>query len=496
MSSIKFENKKNEIMIIKNNYFNFLICFALLFSACQDDILESIPYGESTSANFWRNGDDAIAAANAIYAPLLEEDLYGHGENAFDNCSDDLYRAGDWGNEEAMENFTLDASNSGVSYGWKSKYEIISRANAVLINVPNIENIDGTLKNRILGEAHFLRAFAYWRFSLIYGGVPLILEQNTIEGDFNIPKSSQAEVWAQIETDLIAAVGLLPVSHSEEDLGRANQGSANALLAKLYLYQEKFDETITAGGKVISGPYPLATNFRDNFTIATKNNPEVLFAAQAGNWDTGFNSHFVYSTPRPWGGWDFHNPTQNVVDEFEPGDIRKENSIWSPGDLVDRKGNGITEFTSDLTATGYSLNKYANFSDDGNLAYEMNVPILRTADVLLMVAEAKIRKGGAGAGDAEINMVRGRVGLGPVSNANMSELIHERRVELPGENQRHQDLMRWDKAGIVNIVNIYGEDRGQFDPPRIFVRPKHYFFPLPQREIDLSNGVLIQNENC
>jgi starch-binding outer membrane protein, SusD/RagB family len=143
MSSIKFENKKNEIMIIKNNYFNFLICFALLFSACQDDILESIPYGESTSANFWRNGDDAIAAANAIYAPLLEEDLYGHGENAFDNCSDDLYRAGDWGNEEAMENFTLDASNSGVSYGWKSKYEIISRANAVLINVPNIENIDG-----------------------------------------------------------------------------------------------------------------------------------------------------------------------------------------------------------------------------------------------------------------------------------------------------------------------------------------------------------------
>ena len=207
-----------------------------MFSACQDDILESIPYGESTSANFWRNGDDAIAAANAIYAPLLEEDLYGHGENAFDNCSDDLYRAGDWGNEEAMENFTLDASNSGVSYGWKSKYEIISRANAVLINVPNIENIDGTLKNRILGEAHFLRAFAYWRFSLIYGGVPLILEQNTIEGDFNIPKSSQAEVWAQIETDLIAAVELLPVSHSEEDLGRANQGSANALLAKLYLY--------------------------------------------------------------------------------------------------------------------------------------------------------------------------------------------------------------------------------------------------------------------
>ena len=125
----------------------------------------------------------------------------------------------------------------------------------------------------------------------------------------------------------------------------------------------------------------------------------------------------------------------------------------------------------------------------------MNVPILRTADVLLMVAEAKIRKSGAGAGDAEINMVRDRVGLGPVSNADMPELIHERRVELLGENQRHQDLMRWDRAGIVDIVNIYGEDRGQFDPSRVFVKPKHYFFPIPQREIDLSNGVLIQNDN-
>ena len=495
MTSLKFINKKNEIMMIKNNSLTLLICLALLFSACQKNILESTPYGESTSADFWRNGEDAVAAANAMYAPLLEENMYGHSENVFDNCSDDLYRAGDHGYAEAMENFTLDASNAGVLNSWSKKYEIISRANAVLINVPDIEDIDEVLKNRVLGEAHFLRAFAYWRFSVLYGSVPLILEQNTIEGNFNVAKSTQAEVWAQIESDLIAAVGLLPASHSGDDIGRANQGSANALLAKLYLYQQEFDKTIAAGDKVISGPYPLATNFRDNFTIASKNNPEVLFAAQGGNWDTGLNVHFVYTTPRPWGGWDFHNPTQDVVDEFEPGDIRKENTLWSPGDMVDRNANGITEYTDALTATGYSLNKYANFDGDGNLALEMNVPILRTADVLLMVAEAKIRKSGAGAGDAEINMVRDRVGLGPVSNADMPELIHERRVELLGENQRHQDLMRWDRAGIVDIVNIYGEDRGQFDPSRVFVKPKHYFFPIPQREIDLSNGVLIQNDN-
>ena len=481
------------IKYINNKYLMPLACIAVLLSSCSDDIIESTPFAQSTSASFWRNADDAIAAANAMYTPLASHDLYGHSENVFDNCSDDLYRAGDHGYEGAMENFTLDAGSGGVRAGWKPKYEIINRANTVLINVPNIEGMDPGLMNRILGEAHFLRAFAYWRLAVIYGGVPLILEQNAIDSEFNVPKSSLAEIQSQIESDLIAAVGLLPATHSNEDLGRPNKGAANGLLAKLYLYQENFASVITTGELVINGPYPLAANYRDNFVPATENNPEVLFAIQGEeNWRNV--EHFFYSYPRPWGGWDFHEPTQNVVDEYEAGDPRFESSIWKPGDMVDRGEKGISEFTSDLTATGYSQNKYANFKADGNVNQDQNVNVLRAADVYLMVAEAKIRQSGDGSGDDEINAVRARVGLAPVSNAGMPELIHERRVELLGENQRHQDLMRWDKAGIVDIVQIYGEDRGQFDPPRVFVKPKHYYFPIPQQEIDLSNGVLIQNE--
>ncbi|MDN5213326.1 RagB/SusD family nutrient uptake outer membrane protein [Fulvivirgaceae bacterium BMA12] len=476
---------------IKNSYLIPFICLAVFFNGCDGDLLETTPYGESTSANFWRNADDAIAAANAMYTPLREEAAFGHSENVFDNCSDDLYRAGDHGYEEAMENFTLTPSNNGVRAGWKNKYEMITRANAVLINVPDIE-MDATLKNRILGEAHFIRAFGYWRFSLIYGGVPLITEENVKESNFNVPKSTLAEVQALVESDLIEAVNLLPEMHADSDLGRPNKGTANGLLAKLYLYQEKFNEAITAGTNVVNGPYPLAANFRDNFTPSTENNPEMLFAAQgSANWA---DVPQYYIAPRPWGGWDFHNPTQDIVDEFEPGDPRLGYSIWQPGDMVDRGANGISEFTADLTATGFGQNKYATFTADGNLDQNQNVPILRAADVYLIVAEAKIRLSGNGAGDTEINAVRDRVGMPPVANAGMPELIHERRVELFGENQRHQDLMRWDKAGIVDIVQIYGEDRGQFDPPRVFIKPKHYYFPIPQREIDLSNGVLKQNE--
>jgi hypothetical protein len=82
----------------------------------------------------------------------------------------------------------------------------------------------------------------------------------------------------------------------------------------------------------------------------------------------------------------------------------------------------------------------------------------------------------------------------------MTALMHEKRVELCGENERHQDLMRWDKAGLINIVTIYaqsklGSDGQVIEAGRTFTKPRNYYFPLPQSEIDKSKGVLIQNSN-
>ncbi|MCG8388953.1 MAG: RagB/SusD family nutrient uptake outer membrane protein, partial [Cytophagales bacterium] len=161
--------------------------------------------------------------------------------------------------------------------------------------------------------------------------------------------------------------------------------------------------------------------------------------------------------------------------------------------MVDLGGDaGMQEYTTDLSQTGYHFQKFASWRTSGGLDGGQNVPILRSADVYLLVAEAKIRSGQNG--DTELNAVRARVGLDPKTNATMEDIIHERRVELAGENQRYFDLLRWDKANIVDIVALLAEDRGNFNPPITFDRNKHYYFAIPQREIDVSNGILEQND--
>lgn len=473
---------------IKINLFSLLILASM--GSCTDEILDTIPYGQSTSSQFWRNAEDAVAAANAMYEPLTNHDFYGHAEHTFDIPSDDQFRAGDHGEDQAIESFTFDAGNPQLFYSWRHKYEVISRANAVLINVPGIA-MDQAIKDRTLGEAHFLRGFAYWRFAVIYGGVPLILEADVLTNNYNKPRASTDEIFAQIESDLLKAAQLLPVSHGEADLGRPHQGSANGLLAKMYLYRDNFTKVIEFGNKVLSGPYPLAANYSANFRVETQNNPEVLFAIQSlEGWQD--NTHIIYTTPRPWGGWDFHEPIDNLIEEFEEGDPRLDYTVYRSGDVVDLGGSGgPTEYTSDLSSTGYHFKKYSSWNARGGLNMSHNNPIIRTADVYLLVAEAKIRAGQNG--DMEINKVRVRSGRPALANATIQDLIHERRVELAGENQRHQDLMRWDKAGIVDIVKLYMKDLGPLKPPRTFQRPKHYLFAIPQREIDLSNSVLTQN---
>ncbi|MEM9142651.1 MAG: RagB/SusD family nutrient uptake outer membrane protein [Bacteroidota bacterium] len=478
----------------KFKLFFVVLLGAFALQSCGEDTLDSPLYGRLTNESFWTNAEDLVSGVNGIYEPFTDEEFWSHAEHTFSIIEDDQFRAGDHGEDGPIENLTFDPSNAQLRFGWDRKYEVISRANAVLINAPNIEGVDQALKNRSMGEAYFLRAFAYWRLHIIYGGTPLILEEDVLSSNYNKPKATIAEMQAQIESDLLMAADLLPENNEGDDLGRAHSGSAWGLLTKLYVYMGRFEDAITTGNRIISGPYPLADNFADNFKIETENNPEVLFGIQfLDQWTS--SAHTIHTTPRPWGGWDFHNPLPDLVDEFEPDDPRMDATFFMPGEMVDLGGErGMTEYTTDLSQTGYHFQKYASWRPDGGLDRGHNVPIIRAADIYLLVAEAKIRTNQNG--DAELNAVRTRaLGDGAaITGATMEDIIHERRVELAGENQRHFDLMRWDRAGLVDIVAIYGEDRGPFDPSRVFDRGKHYYFAIPQREIDVSAGVLIQND--
>ena len=470
----------------------FVLAVVSIFG-CRKDLLTSTPYGQSTSADFWRNADDAVAASNALYSFIGDEYIFAHTEQTWDICSDDQWRAGDHPEDQAIEEFTYEPSNPQLNDSWSRKYEVISRANAILINVPDID-MDQTLKNRILGEAHFMRGLMYWQFYKIYGQVPLITEANVISNTYNVPKGTLEEVESLIESDFTEAGNLLLEKNDDANLGRSTKGAAWGYLTKFYVYQENWTKAIETGNKVINGPYALAADFGDNFKPATKNNSEVLFSIQCTDgWTENVTS--IYSAPRPWGGWGFNEPIADLETEFEPNDERRAYTMGKVGDMIDpgASNGGLQPVPNGLTNTGYFFRKYVSWRADGGLDNNMNIVMLRSADVYLLVAEAKIRS--SQNGDAELNAVRTRNGLNPITGATMTNLIHERRVELAGENERHQDLMRWDRAGIVDIVAHYAKARGPWKPARQFQRPKNYLFPIPQRQIDLSNGVLEQNPN-
>lgn len=520
-------NIKNILLL-----YAILVATTFLITGCNKKPLDQSPTGEYTTGNFWRNQNDVIAGVTGIYNVLTTEDWVGHNLYIFDDQSNDICVEGDHPDFKAIERFNIDPTLQVLYTLWPFAYEQIGRANNAIIYIPKVPVIDEQIRSRSLGEAYFLRAYAYFELSKIYGEVPLILENNVLTGSYNVPKSSVDSVRAIVESDLLKAINLLPEIYGDADRGRVSKGAAWGLLCKLYMFEDNFTKAIQYGNLVINDPnYLLAPNYTDNFTLGRQEtNSEILFAVWNKNQqipNVPASAVSQYFSPRAWQGWGFHHPTQNFADEFEPADsIRKRASLISVGDSLPNQTNLVTIGAGDayqmfsgmqgqstgrllpsMTTTGYFIKKYTAYLPDnsGGIDFDLKQPILRTSDIYLLVAEAKIRMNGAGSGDKEINAVRVRVGLLPVSGAGMPQLIHERRVELGGENIRWQDLLRWDKDKIINLDTIVGRPKtasplppynaATIIPPRVFTRPKDYYMPIPQEIIDESKGVITQNPN-
>ncbi len=483
----------------------YIIIMLLLTTFSCEQILDQDPVGNRTDADYWQTEADMLDALAGAYSLWATRELGMH-DLFFDNQGDDHWRAGDHAEDEDIETHNTSFSNYKINTTYVYKYEVINRANGIIINGPKVKEL-GTVSedayNAIMGEAYFLRAYAYYRLYLIHGQVPIIVEENVLNNDYKVAKSESPEQLSDfILGDLEKAVNMLPMHNGT---GRVSKGAAWAVMTSIYMHRAKeyanaefLNKAITAGQNVVDN-YKLADSYLSLFREGNEDLEENLFLMM--NDMEWINQRLMskHRGPRPWGAYGFQEPLDDLVNEYEEGDIRKEVTIISDGQFARHGALGLVEHTPDLSTTDHSYLKYLDWREsDGAFNHGLNIPFLRAADTYLLVAEAKIRLNGPGAGDDLINKVRERTGLGPVSNADIHDLIHETRVELAGENFRYQNLLRWDKAGIYDLEEFLSRPEKMLDRDlgrKKWNRPKDYYQPLPQLQIDNSDGVLVQNPN-
>ncbi|MDR3262579.1 MAG: RagB/SusD family nutrient uptake outer membrane protein [Tannerella sp.] len=485
------------------------ICIVSVFlSGCGEGFLNPNPAGKYTEDNYFKSEQDAINAVSGIYAIMLNDRFTGHDDATYDACSDDIYNNGDHLDEDIpLNRFTVTPTEGLLPNAqWQVKYEMISRANLVITNVPDMDSnlISEEIQNRCLGEACFFRAYAHWWLYLVHGEIPVINEEDVKTNNYNKPKNTIDEVLFQIEADLTKAADLLPETNPASESGRVHKGTAWGYLTQLYMHwscypgkDEMLDRAIAAGNHIIGNPnYRMMPDFSACFQLENGNtNTEMLLQMNGDNGQMYLSNDLengYFWSVGEWGGWPFWQPTKNLVDAFG-NDPRKAKTILVDDDIV-TFGGISKEFKASYSVTGYSFRKNAQYKvSEGDFTVNLSqvFPLMRSSDVYLLVAEAKIRKGQSG--DSEINEVRQRVGLPPLIGATKDDLIKERRLELAGECRRFFDLVRWDRIGWVDIVSLLVNPDAYNGISRSFQRPKHYFFPLPQGQIDKTKGVLVQN---
>ena len=368
---------------------------------------------------------------------------------------------------------------------WSGHYAGIQRSNQAISRISEFE-MDETLQNRLIGEARFLRALFYFRLVQVYGGVPIIsniTSQDDITADI-LSRKTKEECYAFIESDLQFAIENLPAKseYPASELGRATRGAAQTLLAKVSMYQSKWPEVLALTDQVInSGEYDLTPNYEDIWKEISENNMESIFEIQARGTDpaAGVDKYSTIQGVRGesgW-GWGFNTPTQDLADAYSPDDLRQDATFILAGDTL-FDGRVISP---NVPNPRYNQKAYSSILTESELTGK-NVRLLRFAEVLLMNAEAKSIVGGDVA--TPLNRVRLRAGLDPASDVSTMAVWEERRLEMAFEHDRYFDLVRQGRAEAV--LNSKGIP---------FVAGKHEVFPIPQEQIDLSGGALIQNPN-
>lgn len=414
-----------------------------------------------------------------------------------------------------FDDFEYAASNGMIKSYWNSNYEMIHKINDLLTEMEgNASLTGGDLTNK--GEALFMRAFCYFNLVRAFGDVPLIDFKVEEAADANIPKSPASLIYQLIDADLTAAETYLPRTWEAQYTGRLTWGAARSLHARTYMMRSDWNNMRVAAEDVItSGLYNLNTPYEDIFREKGENCSESIFELQCtatpampGSNEIGSQFAGVQGVrgAGDWNlGWGQHTPTQELADAFEPGDPRKDETLLyfiktgeDPASIPANKPYGEKPVSNaDVIAKYFNKKAYTDpalrklYTKGG---YWVNIRMIRYSDVVLMAAEAACEMNDKKSAREYLEQVRSRARgknaaiLPEVTTDDQQELReairHERRVELGMEFDRFYDLVRW---GVAKEVLHAAGKTGYQD--------RHALFPLPQDEVDKSNGVLVQNPN-
>ncbi len=489
----------------------FIIAIIAFFAGCSDE-LDQNPISSATTEIFYKYPNDFVQGVNAIY-----NDLKAYPDrllNLSETRSDNLYAVSDGGvrDWEGINSFhkTI-ANNPYISEAWLSNFNGIYRANVFLEKLKTNGSVitDATLKARLEGEAKFLRAFFYFDLVRWFGKLPLIDHPVTAAEANTIPRSPVSDIYNLIINDLTGAIANLPETYAAADKGRVTRFAAKTLLALVYMTRSgptydiagpglglnEWDKAFTLLNEVISSTkFSFLTSYANIFSYSNENNAEVVFDIQyiTGSspvigstfaWLLAPDNYFLSKGKQVQGGLTIRPVAENLLNTFEPGDIRKTFAI-EPGFTY----NGVTETRS-------FMKKYIDLTKvpSNRLDWPINFIVFRYTDVLMMRAEC-ILNGAAGT-QAEVddimNKIRVRAGLmANASQTTLPQLMEEKRREFINEGLRWHDLVR---SGLVEtIINAWIPAEDVQKQMQAF-KKDYIIYPIPQSELDVKIGLYEQN---
>ena len=480
----------------------FRILYLLLIIAATScsDFLEEDPASTMVVDNFYKTEADADAAIVGVYDGLNDQwNIYYRGVYMLAELTTDNAECGQGVANQfifALNDYTYGPVNDRIETLYTSVYKTIANANVAVDKIPTIAFNDAK-KNRLIGEARFVRALLYFNMVRLFGEVPLVLHQVTALDQANTPRTPVAEVYAQIISDLEFAEQNLDATNTAANAGRAVKSAATGLLAKVYLTRKEDAKARDKAKQVLDdAQFGLLNSYFDVFTPANRFNKELIFAVQnKGNTGAANGFGMALFLPRSTiklasGGTVAGNsadvPTQEFYDSFVAGDLRRDRTFFTSYDA----GGGLATFRP----------HWYKFFDPSAIATlgegTLNYPVLRYADLLLTYAEAINNIDGPTTDAVEaVNKVRRRAfgkaidqPDGDVDLAGLDEttfadaILAERRWEFGFENHRWFDLVRTGK--LVSTMRAKGNTK---------IEEYHTLFPIPQRERDVNKG-LSQND--